>query len=125
MTRPLPPWLTVTTAPPPAVLDARDCRTAAALFTEIAELLAFPDYFGHNWDALVDCLTDATDEGPVTLIVAHAEELLADEPPHQFTTLLDALTLVGGLTVTLSAAPGHEDALRARVGDALADSTIA
>ena len=28
------------------------------LLTSIAKACNFPDYFGHNWDALWDCLTD-------------------------------------------------------------------
>jgi Barstar (barnase inhibitor) len=28
------------------------------LLQNIAAALAFPDWFGHNWDALEDCLTD-------------------------------------------------------------------
>lgn len=28
------------------------------LFTRIASALIFPDWFGHNWDALADCLGD-------------------------------------------------------------------
>ena len=28
------------------------------LMQNIAEVLRFPDWFGHNWDALEDCLTD-------------------------------------------------------------------
>ena len=29
------------------------------LLTSIAKACNFPDYFGHNWDALWDCLTDS------------------------------------------------------------------
>lgn len=109
-------WLTVTTDPAPSVVDGRACRTRAAFFKEVARALDFPAYFGHNWDALVDCLRDT---GRVDVIVANAEELLADEPPTQFAILLDIMASADGLTLTLSTDPTHEPALRRRVADAL------
>ncbi len=33
-------------------------HTEAELFEAIASALRFPDYFGHNWDALEECLRD-------------------------------------------------------------------
>ena len=110
-------WLTVTTEPAPSIVDGRAGRTRAAFFTEAARVLEFPPYFGHNWDALTDCLRDV---GTLDLVVAHAEELLAGEPPEQFATLLDILATTDGLTLTLSTEPEHEAALRQRVAEALA-----
>jgi hypothetical protein len=37
---------------------ARIAANGRALFEAIAEALHFPHWFGHNWDALEDCLTD-------------------------------------------------------------------
>lgn len=110
-------WLRVTTEPAPEVADGRACRTRAAFFTEVARVLAFPDYFGHNWDAVVDCLRDLDD---VTLIVAHAEELLADEPPEQLAILVDVMATAvdDGLTLTLCTDADHEPALRRRLIEA-------
>lgn len=112
-------WLTVTTAAAPAgAIDGRACRTRAAFFTEAARVLSFPGHFGHNWDALVDCLRDA---GAVDVVVSHAEELLADEPSDRFATLLDiaATAAPDGLTLTLATDTDHETALRRRIADAL------
>jgi RNAse (barnase) inhibitor barstar len=119
--RPLPPWLTVSTGPAPAVVDGRACRTRAAFFEEAARVLRLPGYFGRNWDALTDSLRDATRTGKVALIVEHAEELLSAEPPEQFATLLAVLNGAAdaGLTLTLCTEPGHEAALRRRVAAAL------
>jgi hypothetical protein len=33
-------------------------RTKEELLDRIAQALSFPDWFGRNWDALEDCLTD-------------------------------------------------------------------
>ena len=41
-----------------AVLDGTDAATRSGFFQEIARGLYFPDYFGRNWDAVYDCLTD-------------------------------------------------------------------
>jgi RNAse (barnase) inhibitor barstar len=43
-----------------AVLDGTNAATRAGFFQEIARVLSFPDYFGRNWDAVYDCLTDLT-----------------------------------------------------------------
>jgi RNAse (barnase) inhibitor barstar len=40
------------------VIDAALCPTDQALFNIFAENLQFPDYFGHNWDAFNECLSD-------------------------------------------------------------------
>lgn len=40
------------------VLDGRAVTGPQALFDRCARVLAFPTWFGHNWDALVDCLGD-------------------------------------------------------------------
>lgn len=39
-------------------LDARGVRDKRALLERCAEEFALPSYFGHNWDALQDCLRD-------------------------------------------------------------------
>lgn len=39
-------------------IDLAPVRDKAALFERLATALEFPDWFGHNWDALADCLGD-------------------------------------------------------------------
>ncbi|WP_433250207.1 barstar family protein [Streptosporangium sp. CA-135522] len=39
-------------------IDGSAVTTSAEAVDAIAEALSFPDYFGHNLDALYDCLTD-------------------------------------------------------------------
>lgn len=40
------------------VLDGRGVVDKAGLLTAVAEAFNFPSYFGHNWDALDEMLTD-------------------------------------------------------------------
>jgi RNAse (barnase) inhibitor barstar len=39
-------------------VDLKDVQDRDGLFDAIAKALKFPDWFGHNWDALADCLAD-------------------------------------------------------------------
>lgn len=38
--------------------DLAGCHDKAGLLQSLARALAFPEWFGHNWDAWFDCLTD-------------------------------------------------------------------
>lgn len=40
------------------VLDGRSVTDVDGLHTAIARACSFPDWYGRNWDALADCLTD-------------------------------------------------------------------
>ncbi|WP_369143135.1 barstar family protein [Streptomyces sp. R44] len=51
----------------PVVLDLGGVTDKAALMDRCAEVLSLPDWFGRNWDALADSLTDLPE--PVTLVV--------------------------------------------------------
>ena len=39
-------------------VDLEGCADKAALLARMAAALEFPEWFGHNWDALGDCLGD-------------------------------------------------------------------
>lgn len=39
-------------------IDLRGSRSKAETLARIAASLDFPEWFGHNWDALADCLGD-------------------------------------------------------------------
>lgn len=98
LTRCASPWVAFTAAADPwvaaeltelraqgglvCVLDGRDLHGPAAVFRTFARELSFPDYFGHNWDALVDCLRDGHGHGHghgqpyVAVLIEHADGLL-------------------------------------------------
>jgi RNAse (barnase) inhibitor barstar len=39
-------------------IDGDRIVDSTSLFQEFATVMQFPEYFGHNWDALKDCLTE-------------------------------------------------------------------
>ena len=43
------------------IVDCGGIATKEDLHAHIAATLSFPDWYGHNLDALMDCLTDLTD----------------------------------------------------------------
>lgn len=85
--------------PPGFVLrtvQGKKCGTSSNLFDEFAQALAFPDYFGHNWDALEECLADLEwlpAKGYIILI-ADAQAVLPDDE-EEYETLLEVLDDAG------------------------------
>jgi len=78
------------------VIQGAKCRTAAGLLTECARVLDFPDYFGHNWDALEECLTDLEwlpAKGYILLFTDAAHVLPNDETEYE--TFLEILRDAG------------------------------
>jgi RNAse (barnase) inhibitor barstar len=60
------------------VVRARKCPTQDDLFDEFAAAWQFPYYFGENWDALEECLTDLEwlPASAYLLLVTHAAHVL-------------------------------------------------
>jgi len=57
-------------------LDGERVRTRDDLLRGIADAMQFPDYFGMNWDAVIDCLRDLADRQPAEgyVLFVHAAE---------------------------------------------------
>ena len=63
-------------------LDGRKIHNKTSFMNEAAEKLKLPAYFGHNWDALNDCITDLSwmnSEG-VLLIINDSEHFRIASP---------------------------------------------
>ena len=73
-------------------IDLAGAQGKAEALSRIAAALAFPAWFGGNWDALEDCLADLSwrDAGPRVLLVAGFEDMLA-AAPDDFGVLVDVL----------------------------------
>jgi RNAse (barnase) inhibitor barstar len=74
-------------------IDLAGCRDTDTLFTRLAQALEFPEYFGHNWDALADCLADLEwlgDAAGYLLLLEHGQALQA-ALPDEFDTLIEII----------------------------------
>ena len=77
----------------PFEVDCGSVRTKRRLMEQLARSLAFPDYFGANWDALADCLTDlewVPADGYV--LTLRGLQGLARQSPRDYAMLLGVLT---------------------------------
>jgi RNAse (barnase) inhibitor barstar len=62
-------------------------KTKEALLDELYRRLSFPDYFGFNWDALVDCIRDLSWLPPGPVVLMHRDLPLAGDVGSQKTYL--------------------------------------
>jgi RNAse (barnase) inhibitor barstar len=69
------------------------CRTTKGLFDEMAAALQFPAYFGGNWNALDDMLSDLgwLPAEAYLLVVEDADEMLVEEADEVLAVCLDVL----------------------------------
>lgn len=70
-------------------IKGKDIKDKDQFLDSSAKILRFPDYFGNNWDAFEDCLTDMSwhvSEGYV--ILYDRFHTLAENSPRDFRTVL-------------------------------------
>src|SRR5688572_8551105 len=73
-------------------IEGKNIARKEQLLNHVATALHFPDEFGHNWDALEECLTDLewVDADGYLIYYDHIDGLLAAHP-DQFETLVEIL----------------------------------
>lgn len=56
-------------------LDGKKIKNKSDFLGCCGEVMNFPDYFGYNWDAFEDCLTDivSTQDTPSFIFYSHSE----------------------------------------------------
>lgn len=72
--------------------DLSACRTTAETLSELGRAFAFPEWYGANFDALLDCLTDSDwlkAPGQILLILGFAN--LRQSVGEELSTLLEVL----------------------------------
>lgn len=72
------------------VLDTATASDKAGFLTACAAAFALPDWFGHNWDALEECLGDL-DVAPGALVVWTGWQGLRRRDPGTFATAVEVL----------------------------------
>ena len=80
----------------------RKMRSVNALFDELAAALQFPYYFGENWPALDECLSDMDWLSPrsgITIVIFDAIDVLSSEDPVELETFV---RLIGRAASTYS-----------------------
>jgi RNAse (barnase) inhibitor barstar len=73
-------------------IDGKNIARKEQLLNHAATAMHFPDNFGHNWDALEECLTDLewVDGDGYVIYYDHIDGLLGAHP-DQFETLVEIL----------------------------------
>ncbi len=67
-------------------LDGRAVRDERSLVQALGPALSFPDYYGGNWDAFVDCVGDLAETADASIaLVWTAANQLARSDLHAFT----------------------------------------
>jgi len=74
-------------------IDGAKARTLRGFYPKIAKLLFFPDYFGKNLDALLDCLCslEVVGKQEVVLIICNAHLFLSKEKEEKKSAALQVL----------------------------------
>ncbi|MGW0909349.1 barstar family protein [Streptomyces sp. NPDC002853] len=99
-------------------LDGRELREPPALFAAFARQLSFPACFGHNWDALVDCLHDWHGHGhghghgggtkDVAVLIDHADGLSKADFLGLFVSVLCQAAWQANLRLDADGVPDHD-----------------
>lgn len=74
-------------------VDGLVAQTKPELLRAVGDALDFPDWYGQNFDALADCLTDVGRDGRGTVLLWDGWGVLARDEPRAFSV---ALSVLGG-----------------------------
>jgi len=110
------------------IVRGNRCAGKDELLDEFARRLDFPEYFGRNWDALQDCLTDLEwlSAEAFVLIITNADQILKNSP-GDLKTFAGILTSAAGHWISAEAPapfhclfqcePGSADDLKTRLAE--------
>jgi RNAse (barnase) inhibitor barstar len=71
-------------------LEGRHIQRKDQFLKQAALVLRFPEYFGNNWDAFADCLTDMSWHETGGFVILYDQfDSLAEHSPREFKMVLD------------------------------------
>jgi len=74
---------------PQQIVDSLNVTDKASFLRETATVMRFPDYFGENWDAFYDCLSDGSERfGKGLSLVFNDLSCFAGNQPEDFHTAI-------------------------------------
>ncbi|WP_161939574.1 barstar family protein [Paramesorhizobium deserti] len=79
------------------ILNGKSMMNLETLYDEISKAFHFPPYFGRNYNALSEMLSDLSwfERNAYSILVENSSFVLADEKESALTGLLDVLSNVG------------------------------
>ncbi|WP_428025959.1 barstar family protein [Arcobacter sp.] len=82
------------------ILDGNNMKNTKELFIEFQNIMEFPDYFGHNFDAFDECMRDLHDWLDVDeyiLFIKNADNIFINEKNKQekIDILIDSFNFIG------------------------------
>ncbi|BAZ15495.1 barnase inhibitor [Calothrix sp. NIES-4071] len=73
-------------------LDGREISNKETFLAKAAEVMKFPLYFGMNWDAFEECITDLTwSPAEQSVLIYERPDIFAQADPNNWQTALDIL----------------------------------
>ncbi|MFH1619184.1 MAG: barstar family protein [bacterium] len=79
-----------------AVLDFSSASDKRSMMKQFAVQMKFPDYFGHNWDALEECLKDLQEwiKAPGYLLIIRGYDASEGKFPEEMKNICEILESV-------------------------------
>ncbi len=79
-------------------ISGKKCKTKAGLLDEFSRVFSFPEYCGHNWDALEECLADLEwlpAKGYLVVVTEADQVLTKPDEEDDFETFVEILSEAG------------------------------
>lgn len=74
------------------VIDTTQIEDKASLLSTVSAAMRFPDHFGHNWDALYDCISEQAEQTAQGLLLIFTDlSQFAQKQPEAFRIAVEVM----------------------------------